>query len=164
MSLSEGKRAGLESMVKALLSDPLLSDVPARPTLSDVDTLLRFELGGAMKISVLKLDGSSFDVVVSNSASVKDLKLAIRKKIEAMQEGQMGHRHISWRHVWANFCLSHDNEKLIEDDSSLQKFGIHSNSQVRFVAYVQSRVSKKHSRSRRRRHRFFHGLNKVSMQ
>ncbi|XP_078428847.1 ubiquitin-like superfamily protein isoform X2 [Wolffia australiana] len=158
------KRMGLQSMLSALLSDPILSDVPRRPSLADVETLLSLELGSAMKISVLKMDGSSFDVAVPNSATVKDLKSAIRKKTEEMQEGQMGHRHISWRHVWANFCLSHNNEKLVDDDSLLQNFGVRGNSRVRFTPYVQSRVSQRHSRSRRRRHRFFHGLNKLSVQ
>jgi hypothetical protein len=36
------------------------------------------------------------DVAVLNTATVKDLKLAVRKKITEIEQGQMGHRHISW--------------------------------------------------------------------
>ncbi|RZC45773.1 hypothetical protein C5167_038714 [Papaver somniferum] len=36
----------------------------------------------------------------------------------------MGHHHISWRHVWGNFCLLYHNEKLIHDKSMLQDFGM----------------------------------------
>lgn len=36
------------------------------------------------------------DVAVLNSATVKDLKLAIKKKTNDMEQLQMGHRHISW--------------------------------------------------------------------
>jgi hypothetical protein len=36
------------------------------------------------------------EVAVLNSATVKDLKLAIRKKINEIEQEQMGHRHISW--------------------------------------------------------------------
>jgi hypothetical protein len=36
------------------------------------------------------------DVALSNAATVKDLKLAIRKKISEIEQEQMGHRHISW--------------------------------------------------------------------
>lgn len=34
------------------------------------------------------------------------------------------------KHVWANFCLSYHNQKLLDDSSQLQDFGIRNNSQV----------------------------------
>ncbi|KAL6492989.1 U11/U12 small nuclear ribonucleoprotein [Orobanche gracilis] len=152
------KKARLQSTLTALLSDPILADVPKKPSLSDVDTLIHLELGSAMRITVLKLDGTSFEVVMMNSATVKDLKLAIKKKVNDMEETNMGHRHISWKHVWSNFCLSCHNEKLLDDSASLQDHGIRNNSQVQFVPYVVSRAFRKHTRSRK--HRFFHGLNR----
>ncbi|KAL6844127.1 hypothetical protein ACP4OV_025800 [Aristida adscensionis] len=93
---SEAKQARLQSMLSALLDDPILADVPRKPSLADVDTLMNLELGSAMRVTVVKLDNTSFDVAVSNSATVKDLKLAIRKKINEIEQKQMGHRHISW--------------------------------------------------------------------
>lgn len=39
---------------------------------------------------------SVVDVAVMNSATVKDLKLAVQKKINEMEQSKMGHRHISW--------------------------------------------------------------------
>ncbi|KAK6912070.1 SNRNP25, ubiquitin-like domain [Dillenia turbinata] len=152
------KKAKLQSTLATLLDDPILSDVPKKPTLSDVDTLINLELGSAMRISVLKLDSTSFDVAVLNSATVKDLKVAIKKKVNDAEQSQMGHRHISWKHVWANFCLAYHNEKLINDAVLLQEFGIRNNSQVQFVPYVVSKNLNKHSK--RRKHRFFHGLNR----
>ena len=53
------KRARLNSTLTALLDDPILADVPKKPTLSDVDTLISLELGSAMRISVLKFDSTS---------------------------------------------------------------------------------------------------------
>ncbi|KAK4429450.1 U11/U12 small nuclear ribonucleoprotein [Sesamum alatum] len=157
-SSSSVKKARLQSTLAALLSDPILSDVPKKPSLSDVDTLINLELGSAMRITVLKLDGTSLEVALMNSATVKDLKLAIKKKVNDTEESRMGHRHISWNHVWANFCLSYLNEKLLDDSAALQDYGVRNNSQVQFVPYVVSRASRKHSR--RRKHRFFHGLNR----
>ncbi|XP_017981862.1 PREDICTED: U11/U12 small nuclear ribonucleoprotein 25 kDa protein [Theobroma cacao] len=154
------KKAKLHSTLAALLDDPILADVPKKPTLSDVDTLISLELGSAMRISILKLDGTSFDIAVMNSATVKDLKLAIKKKVIEFEQSKMGHRHISWRHVWANFCLAHHNEKLLDEGAALQDFGVRNNSQVQFVPYVVSKGSGSHSK--RRKHRFFHGLNKRS--
>lgn len=34
------------------------------------------------------------------------------------------------RSVWANYCLSFDNNKLLNDDDVLQNFGVRNNSQV----------------------------------
>ncbi|XP_021890524.1 U11/U12 small nuclear ribonucleoprotein 25 kDa protein [Carica papaya] len=152
------KKARLQSTLTTLLEDPILADVPKKPTLADVDTLISLELGSAMRISILKLDGSSLDVVVMNSATVKDLKLTIKRKINEMEQANLGHRHISWKHVWENFCLSHHNEKLLDDNASLEEFGIRNNSQVQFVSYIVSKGSNHHSK--RRKHQFFHGLNK----
>lgn len=157
---STAKKARLQAMLSALLDDPILSDVSKKPTLADVDTLINLELGSAMKVSVVKMDNTSYDVAVPNSATVADLKLAIMKKTNEIEQARMGHRQISWRHVWANFCLSHENEKLIDDNSPLSNFNIRNYSKVHFVPYVASRVLHKHSK--RRKHRFFHGLSKRS--
>ncbi|TQD86537.1 hypothetical protein C1H46_027869, partial [Malus baccata] len=99
------------------------------------------------------------DVALMKSSTVKDLKLAIRKKINEMEQSKMGHRHISWKHVRRNFCLSYDNEKLLDDNIPVQHFGIHNHSQVHLVPYIAPKDSRKHSK---RRHRFFHGLSKPS--
>lgn len=157
---SSVKKARLNSMLTTLLDDPILSDVPKNPTLADVDTLINLELGSAMRISVLKLDGTTLDVIVMNSATVKDLKLAIKKKVNDIEQSSMGHRHISWKHVWANYCLSFHNNKLLDDTNALQNFGVRNNSQVQFVPNVATKQSRRHSK--RRKHRFFHGLNKRS--
>ncbi|KAF0890965.1 hypothetical protein E2562_005077 [Oryza meyeriana var. granulata] len=125
---SEAKQARLQSMLAALLDDPILTDVPRKPSLADVDTLINLELGSAMRITVVKLDGTSFDVAVLNTATVKDLKMAIRKKINEIEQQQMGHRHISWKHIWDNYCLTHQTEKLIDDNSVLSSHGIRNNS------------------------------------
>lgn len=54
------KRAKLNSTLTALLNDPILADAPKKPTLSDVDTMISLELGSAMRLSVLRLDGTVF--------------------------------------------------------------------------------------------------------
>ncbi|XP_015691815.1 U11/U12 small nuclear ribonucleoprotein 25 kDa protein [Oryza brachyantha] len=155
---SEAKRARLQSMLAALLDDPILADVPRKPSLADVDTLINLELGSAMRITVVKLDSTSFDVAVLNTATVKDLKMAIRKKINEIEQEQMGHRHISWKHIWDNYCLTHQSEKLMDDNFVLSSHGIRNNSKVSFLPHIMSRVYRKHSR--RRKHRFFHGLSR----
>ncbi|CAI9117007.1 OLC1v1018313C1 [Oldenlandia corymbosa var. corymbosa] len=150
------RKARFRSTLAALLDDPILADVPKNPTFSDVDTLISLELGSAMRISVLKLDGTSIEVALMNSATVKNLRLAIQKKVDAIEQSQMGYRHISWKHVWENFCLSFHNEKLLDDNAILESYGIRNNSQVQFIPYVKARAIKRHSK--RRKHRFLHSL------
>lgn len=53
------KKARLHSALATLLDDPILADVPKKPALSDVDTLISLELGSAMRLTILKLDGTS---------------------------------------------------------------------------------------------------------
>ncbi|KAF3538921.1 hypothetical protein F2Q69_00023793 [Brassica cretica] len=71
----ETKREKRWSLLSQLLADPILADVPRNPTLSDVVTLVSLEKGSAMRLSIVKLDGSSLDVAVMNSATLKDLKI-----------------------------------------------------------------------------------------
>ncbi|RID71283.1 hypothetical protein BRARA_C03230 [Brassica rapa] len=155
----ETKREKLKSLLSQLLADPILADVPKNPTLSDVVTLVSLEKGSAMRLSIVKLDGSSLDVAVMNSATLKDLKLLIKKKVNEMEQANMGHRHISWKHVWSNFCLSWNNEKLLDDDAVLQDVGIRNNSQIAFVPYVMKKGPGRHSK--RKKHRLFRSLHKT---
>jgi len=102
-----GEGAGLKKakVLKALLEDPILADVPKNPTLEDVETLIGLELGSAMRISVSKLDATSLDVILMNTATLKDLKLAIKKKVNYMEQSSMGHRHISWSDFSLIMCF-----------------------------------------------------------
>ncbi|KAG2321462.1 hypothetical protein Bca52824_014675 [Brassica carinata] len=156
---AETKREKLSSLLSQLLADPILADVPRRPTLSDVVTLVSLEKGSAMRLSIIKLDGSSLDVAVMNSATLKDLKLLIKKKVNEMEQANMGHRHISWKHVWSNFCLSCNNDKLLDDDAVLQDVGVRNNSQIAFVPYVTKKGPGRHSK--RKKHRLFRSLHKT---
>lgn len=43
-----------------MLEDPVLKNIPPSPSLDDVDKLLAIEMGSAMKLTIKKLDGTSF--------------------------------------------------------------------------------------------------------
>ncbi|KAJ7567617.1 hypothetical protein O6H91_02G155800 [Diphasiastrum complanatum] len=149
----------IRPLLSTLLEDPLLADVPKHPSVFDIDALISLELGSAMKLSILKMDGSTFDVVMNNSAKVRDLKATVKKRVNESEQSQLGRRQISWKHVWGNFCLCFMNQKLIDDGALLQDFGIKNNDQLRFVHHLVSRESGKHSHAKKRR--FFHGLQKT---
>ena len=47
--------------LEKLLSDPLLADLPARPTLQDVETHIALEKGSAMKLKIIQMDRVSYN-------------------------------------------------------------------------------------------------------
>ncbi|KAH0898216.1 LOW QUALITY PROTEIN: hypothetical protein HID58_047784 [Brassica napus] len=87
----ETKREKRWSLLSQLLADPILGDVPRNPTLSDVVTLVSLETGSAMRLSIVKLDGSSLDVAVMNSATLKDLKIFDQEENGGSKHGSSPH-------------------------------------------------------------------------
>ncbi|CAN7101501.1 unnamed protein product [Brassica rapa subsp. narinosa] len=85
-------------------------------------------------LSVLKLDGSSFDVHVTSSASVKDLKNAIETAFSHVPK--KGPTKISWPHVWGHFCLCFGDQKLVTDTECIGSYGMKDGDEVRFKNHV----------------------------
>ncbi|EEF35183.1 conserved hypothetical protein [Ricinus communis] len=75
------------------------------------------------RLSVLKLNGSFFEVQVSRMATVGELKQAVENVFTHSPEDDM-HMNISWWHVWSHFCLCYKGQKLIHDKAYIQSFGI----------------------------------------
>ncbi|KAI3716708.1 hypothetical protein L1987_67770 [Smallanthus sonchifolius] len=83
-----------------------------------------------IRLSVLKLDGSSFDIFVKKKATVGKVKQAIEAAFK------QGDSKISWSHVWGNFCLCFEQMKLLHDRDSIARFGIKNGAQLQFVRYT----------------------------
>ncbi|KAI3823526.1 hypothetical protein L1987_04965 [Smallanthus sonchifolius] len=83
-----------------------------------------------IKLSVLKLDGSSFDIFVKKKATVGKVKQAIEA---AFRQGDC---KISWSHVWGQFCLCFEQMKLLRDRDSIARFGIKNGDQLQFVRHT----------------------------
>ncbi|KAK1323744.1 hypothetical protein QJS10_CPA02g00246 [Acorus calamus] len=75
-----------------------------------------------LKLSILKLDGSAFDVRVARTASVGQLKMAVEEIFA--QSPKEGQGKISWSHVWGHFCLCYDGHKLVDNKVSLRSLNI----------------------------------------
>ncbi|OUZ99866.1 hypothetical protein BVC80_9067g52 [Macleaya cordata] len=86
-----------------------------------------------LNLSVLKLDGSSFDVQVAKAASVAELKLAVEKVF--IQTPINGQCQISWSHVWGHFCLCFESQKLLNDKANIRSFGIKDGDQICFMRH-----------------------------
>ncbi|KAJ9179026.1 hypothetical protein P3X46_010855 [Hevea brasiliensis] len=105
------------------------------------------------KLSILKLDGTSFDVHVGRNASVAELKLAVEEVFASSPKEGQG--KISWAHVWGHFCLSYEGQKLINDKACIQTFGIKDDDQIQFVRHLSINYSnsKRQSRNQKATHK-----------
>lgn len=87
-----------------------------------------------LKLSILKLDGSCFEVHVARSATVAELKEAVEEVFSlSPKEGQ---GKISWSHVWGHFCLCFDGQKLLNDKALIRNFGIKDGDQLKFIRHM----------------------------
>ncbi|XWS16480.1 hypothetical protein CRYUN_Cryun34aG0091700 [Craigia yunnanensis] len=87
-----------------------------------------------LNLSVLKLDGSLFDVNVGRNATVAELKVAIEEVFAALP-GET-HGSISWSHVWGHFCLSYEGQKLVNNKACIRNFGIKDGDQLQFIRHM----------------------------
>ncbi|CAH9139781.1 unnamed protein product [Cuscuta epithymum] len=86
-----------------------------------------------LKLSVLKLDGSSFVVNVPRNATVADLKLAIEQVFDFSCEGE---DIILWSLVWSQFCLCYAAQKLTNDKACVRSLGIKDGDQLQFMRHM----------------------------
>ncbi|XP_023750568.1 uncharacterized protein LOC111898912 [Lactuca sativa] len=87
-----------------------------------------------LKLSVLKLDGSSFGVEVSMNATVADLKLVLEEFFRFLPKEKRC--IVSWSHVWGHFCLCYKGQKLLNDKAYIRRLGIKDGDQIKFVRHV----------------------------
>ncbi|KAJ4718412.1 putative U11/U12 small nuclear ribonucleoprotein 25 kDa protein [Melia azedarach] len=102
-----------------------------------------------LKLSVLKLDGSLFDIYIDRNASVADLKQAIEEVFILSPREDQG--TISWMHVWGHFCLCYDGQKLVNDKVHVRDLKIKDGDQLQFIRHMSLDYlhSKRRSKIRR---------------
>nr|GMC56744.1 U11/U12 small nuclear ribonucleoprotein 25 kDa protein-like isoform X2 [Ipomoea batatas] len=87
-----------------------------------------------MRINVLKLDGTCFEICVARNGTVVDLKRGVEMAFRHLPKNGPG--TVSWSHVWGNFCLSYDGQKLLTDSDSIGDYEIKDGGQIEFVRHV----------------------------
>ncbi|WJX16278.1 hypothetical protein P8452_06329 [Trifolium repens] len=101
-----------------------------------------------LRLSVLKLDGSSFDIQVSKTATIAELKDAVEAVFSYMP--QHGPGKISWPHVWGQFCLCYDGRKLVTEEDHLRNYGVKDGDQLNFIRHVSNNCGVQRKRSKKR--------------
>nr|GMD40988.1 U11/U12 small nuclear ribonucleoprotein 25 kDa protein-like isoform X2 [Ipomoea batatas] len=90
-----------------------------------------------LKLTVLKLDGSSFEIEVPRNGQVAELKKAVEAAFSHLPYKALGAMTQLVRpHVWGHFCLSHDYEKLLSESDPIGLYGIRDGDQLEFVRHV----------------------------
>ncbi|TXG62174.1 hypothetical protein EZV62_013537 [Acer yangbiense] len=101
-----------------------------------------------INLSVRKLDGSCFDIQVSKTATVGELKLAVENAFCHMPKKGPG--KISWPHVWGHFCLFFEGQKLVTDTDYIKKIYIKDGDQLQFIRHISSSCNLTKKRSKKR--------------
>ncbi|XP_015572605.1 uncharacterized protein LOC8259439 [Ricinus communis] len=101
-----------------------------------------------LKLSILKLDGSCFDVEVMKSATVAELRQAIEAVFSHMP--RKGPGKISWPHVWSHFCLMFEGQKLVRETDYIGYYGIRDGDQLQFIRHISTSYSIRKKRSMKR--------------
>ncbi|EPS73756.1 hypothetical protein M569_01002, partial [Genlisea aurea] len=85
---------------------------------------------------VLKLDGTSFEIEVERTGTVGDIKRAVESTFSYLPEKGIG--RVSWDHVWSQFCLCYDGQKLLHNSDCMYTFGIRDGDQLNFIRYASN--------------------------
>ncbi|XP_050379725.1 uncharacterized protein LOC126797086 [Argentina anserina] len=83
-----------------------------------------------LTLSVLKLDGSVFEIQVGRTATVAELKQAVELVFTSCKS------NIPWSLVWGHFCLCHVDKKLTNDRANIRNFGIKDGDQIEFSRHM----------------------------
>ncbi|KAH1212801.1 hypothetical protein AAZX31_14G112500 [Glycine max] len=101
-----------------------------------------------LRLTVLKLDGSCFHIQVSKMATVAELKDAVEAVFSHVPH--KGPAKISWAHVWGQFCLCYDGQKLVTEKDYLRNYGIKDGDQLRFIRHVTNNCCVQRKRLKKR--------------
>ncbi|KAH1203554.1 hypothetical protein AAZX31_17G198600 [Glycine max] len=101
-----------------------------------------------LRLTVLKLDGSCFHIQVSKTATVAELKDAVEAVFSHVPH--KGPAKISWAHVWGQFCLCYDGQKLVTEKDNLRNYGIKDGDQLRFIRHVTNNCCVQRKRLKKR--------------
>ncbi|KAI3468014.1 hypothetical protein Pfo_024677 [Paulownia fortunei] len=89
-----------------------------------------------LRLTVLKLDGSSFGIEVAKMGTVGELKRAVEAAFRHLPKKGPG--RVSWEHVWGQFCLCHEGQKLLTDSDYIRMFGIKDGDQLQFTHHASN--------------------------
>ncbi|CAI9096639.1 OLC1v1032831C1 [Oldenlandia corymbosa var. corymbosa] len=89
-----------------------------------------------LKLTVIKLDGTSFEIEVVKTGNLGLLKRAVEAVFSHLPK--TGPRKVSWPFVWGHFCLCYDGKKLLNDTDEIASYGIQDGDKLHFIRHVST--------------------------
>ncbi|KAI9595948.1 hypothetical protein BDF19DRAFT_35378 [Syncephalis fuscata] len=142
MTETETETTTLDRQLTVLLQDPLLSDLPQQVTPLEVEQLLAYEQGHAIR---LVLDRGalqkSLEITASQTITVAVLKrlvqLAVDRHIRDTTTLMHGRsRSANWSYTWQRYCLMVNSQRLLDTKQRIHELGLHNGDRLRFVRYT----------------------------
>lgn len=128
-----------KALAGIIQSDPMLCDLPPEITLDEINSQIALEYGQAMVVNVRRADAIVMPVVVTQTATVLDLKHAIKRHFLLKQTREKKQTHISWRYIWKRHWLYYDGQKLTDDHKKLKEYNIRNKDEVTFVKRLKEK-------------------------
>ncbi|XP_026289777.1 U11/U12 small nuclear ribonucleoprotein 25 kDa protein isoform X1 [Frankliniella occidentalis] len=128
------------TLTELLPKDVLLRDLPSEVTLEEVNAQIALQFGRSMTVYVLRGDGEELPIVVpQGTATVLDLKQALRRFLSLRLMRQKNNVKLSWRYIWRSHWLSFEGQPLKEDGKPLSYYNIQNRCRVTFVKKLRER-------------------------
>lgn len=123
--------------------DPLLSDLPKGVTVEEVNAQIALEHGQSITVFVRRDDGEEMPIVIQQrGATVLDLKRALQRYFALKLAREKSSVKISWKYVWKTNFLCYEGQKLKDNSTLLEKYGIHNKSCVTFIKRLREKGPK----------------------
>ncbi|KAK4015203.1 hypothetical protein OUZ56_030190 [Daphnia magna] len=124
-----------------LAKDPILNDLPPAVTLEEVQSLIALEHGQAIQIEIHRDDGTSFPVIISQNATVGQLKRSVERATELRlsRDASNCHRRINWKYVWKTYWLYAQGTKLKDDMTTLKDYAINNDDRISFIKRLKEK-------------------------
>ncbi|XP_034240234.1 U11/U12 small nuclear ribonucleoprotein 25 kDa protein-like [Thrips palmi] len=128
------------TLTKLLPDDPVLRDLPNEVTFEEVNAQVALQFGRSMTVYVVRGDGEELPIVVpQGTATVLDLKHALKRYMTLRLMRQKNSQKLSWRHIWRSHWLCFESQPLKEDKKLLSSYSIHNRSRVDFIRRLRER-------------------------
>lgn len=122
-----------------LANEPVFNDLAEDVMLEEVSSLIALEKGQAIKLELVRGDGSVLFVVVPIDATVAQLKRQVEQAtlLKLRRDGQHHRRHlkrpINWKYVWKTYWLFAHGTKMKDDQAILSDYGMNNHDRISFI-------------------------------
>lgn len=125
-----------QDILKELLADPILKDIPNDVTPGELKAKIDLENGCAFVVHLKRPCEEGFNyvpLIAKQKTTVRELKRHIQRAIGRKVREEGGTSCISWKYFWKTYWLVHNNEKLADDSKILKDHGIRHGSEITFL-------------------------------